>query len=558
MNQRDRDLDEPNPPAEEVGLRLPIVLAGLPGSGKSKVGRALARRLGVPHVDTDDLIVESQGRSIAEIFAVDGEASFRRIEAGAVARALTMDAVVSLGGGAVTTPAVREILAGRCVVVLDVDHEELLRRTSHKTHRPLLQPDPDAALRRLRVERTPYYEEVAAVRVHSDSGPASDVVEEVVTMVRHWQDNEEPAEQVLPGPETVDVGGIRPYPVIIGHGLDVSTVVDGVRSDASKVLLIHPASVGSTGAVLRLALEQRGLEVHTYIHPDGEAGKTLEVAASGWDIAGAARLGRADTVIGLGGGATTDLAGFVAATWLRGIDVVQVPSTLLGMVDAAVGGKTGINTAAGKNLVGAFHTPVRVVEELGLLATLAPADLRAGLGEVIKCGLIADQRILDLVEADPQACVDPTSPQLRELVVRSVAIKARVVGEDLTESGLREILNYGHTMAHAIERCENFAWRHGDAVAVGCVFAAELAHDLGLLTADEVDRHRRDFSAVGLPTSYSGAPVKNLVDAMLSDKKVRGGHLRFVLLDGLRNPVVREVDPEALRAPAERIGIDVH
>ncbi|WP_449329135.1 3-dehydroquinate synthase family protein [Schaalia naturae] len=201
---------------------------------------------------------------------------------------------------------------------------------------------------------------------------------------------------------------------------------------------------------------------------------------------------------------------------------------------------------------------MRVVEDLDLLSTLPAADLRAGLGEVIKCGLIADPRILSLVEDDPQAAQDPASPRLAELVERSVAVKARIVGEDLAESGLREVLNYGHTLAHAIEKCEGFTWRHGDAVAVGCVFAAELARELGLLGADEVGLHRRAFASVGLPTAYPrGARLKDLTEAMLSDKKVRGGHLRFVLLDGLQHPVVRAVAPELLRAPAERTGIDV-
>lgn len=227
------------------------------------------------------------------------------------------------------------------------------------------------------------------------------------------------------------------------------------------------------------------------------------------------------------------------------------------MVDAAVGGKTGINTDVGKNLVGSFHTPVRVVEDLDLLGTLPAQDLRAGLGEVVKCGFIADPVILDLVAADPEACLDPGSHVLRELVIRSVSVKARVVGEDLEEAGLREVLNYGHTLAHAIERCEDYHWRHGDAVAVGCVFAAELAHALGLLDADAVRTHREILASVGLPTAYDGAPLGDLVEVMLSDKKVRSGRLRFVLLDGLQHPVVRVVDPADLEGPAREVGIRV-
>lgn len=524
-------------------LSLPLVLVGMPGSGKSRVGRALAARLCVPHVDSDDLVVEEAGVPISQIFSEQGEGAFREMEARAVERALTRRAVISLGGGAVTTPRVRELLRGCSVVHLDVAHEELLRRTAKKTHRPLLLPDPDVALRRLREEREHLYRGVATADVHSDSRPVSRVVEDILLLMGG-------------APDVVQVHGTSPYPVLIGHGL-MAQVADGVRADATKVLLVHPASVSAPAARLTQVLEGRGVEVHTLVHPDAEEGKTLDVAAAGWDAAGAARLGRTDTVIGLGGGATTDVAGFIAATWLRGVEVVQAPTTLLGMVDAAVGGKTGINTPAGKNLVGAFHPPVRVVEDLDLLGTLPVEDLRAGLGEVVKCGLIADAEILDLLSRDPGGALDPASPTLHELVVRSVDVKADVVGQDLRESGLREVLNYGHTLAHAIEKCEGYSWRHGDAVSVGCVFAAELARDLGLLGEDEVAAHRLAFSALGLPTHYAGAPLEDLVDAMLSDKKVRGGHLRFVLMEGLQNPVVRRVGPEQLRAPAERIGIDV-
>lgn len=532
-------------PTSQPVLSLPVILVGMPGSGKSHVGTTLARRLGVPHVDTDSLIVEAAGGAqISEIFAQEGEASFRERERQAVERALAMRAVVSLGGGAVITPAVREMLKGHSVVHLDVDHEELLRRTGRRTHRPLLLPDPDAALRRLRRERAGFYEEVEALRVHSDARPVDHVIEEIM-------------EHLPQMPDVIPVEGPRPYTVLVGHGLCPTAVAEAVPTEATRALLVHPASVAGPARLIAQSLEAQGVAVRTFVHPDGEAGKTLDVAAAGWQAASEARLSRADVVIGLGGGATTDLAGFIAAMWLRGIAVIQAPTSLLGMVDAAVGGKTGINTAFGKNLVGAFHAPLRVVEDLDLLGTLPPEELRAGLGEVVKCGFIDDARILELVEGDPRAALAPESPVLRELLTRSVTLKARVVSDDPVEQGLREILNYGHTLAHAIERCEDYTWRHGEAVAVGCVFAAELALDLGLLRAQDVDAHRRAFGAVGLPTSYSGAPLSDLVDAMFSDKKVRADRLRFVLLDGLQRPVVRAVDTDALRGPAERIGIHV-
>ena len=224
--------------------------------------------------------------------------------------------------------------------------------------------------------------------------------------------------------------------------------------------------------------------------PDGEDAKTVPVAAFCWDVLGQIGMTRSDVVVGLGGGSTTDLAGWVAAGWLRGVRVIQVPTTLAGMVDAAVGGKTGVNTERGKNLVGAFHPPAGVLCDLATLATLPVHDYVAGLAEVVKCGFIADPVILDLIEADPVAAARPGNPVERELVERSVAVKAEVVSEDLTEQGRREILNYGHTLGHAIERAERYRWRHGAAVSIGLVYAAELSR----AARSPGRRHRRPAS----------------------------------------------------------------
>jgi 3-dehydroquinate synthase len=255
----------------------------------------------------------------------------------------------------------------------------------------------------------------------------------------------------------------------------------------------------------------------------------------------------------VGGGATTDLGGFVAATWLRGVRVVHVPTTLLGMVDAAVGGKTGIDTVAGKNLVGAFHEPAGVLCDLDLLAGLPEDELRSGLGEVVKCGFVADPAILHLVES--HGLPDPGSPVLRELVERAVRVKAEVVARDLRERGGdgelpgRAVLNYGHTMGHAVEQASGYALRHGEAVAVGCVYVAELARAAGILADDVADRHRTAFERVGLPTGWSGAPYDVLRGLMAVDKKSRGSSLRLVVLSDLARPHIL-VDPaeEHLRA----------
>jgi 3-dehydroquinate synthase len=349
------------------------------------------------------------------------------------------------------------------------------------------------------------------------------------------------------------VGGASPYDVVVGHGL-AGRLPDILGPATQRVAVICPADLDPVVAPVLAALEA-SYDVLVLPLPEGEDAKTAAVAAGCWDALGAAGFTRSDAVVTVGGGATTDLGGFVAATWLRGVRVVHVPTTLLGMVDAAVGGKTGINTAAGKNLVGSFHEPAGVLCDLTLLESLPRAELVAGLGEVVKCGFIADPRILELVETtDPDTLV-AGSPVLRELVERAIRVKVDVVVEDLRETGGadghpgREALNYGHTMAHAIERAEHYEMRHGDAVALGCVFVAELARRTGHLTDAEADRHTATLARVGLPTSYDGASFEDLHAAMRVDKKSRGSQLRFVVLDGIGRPTVLAGPDEAdLRA----------
>jgi 3-dehydroquinate synthase len=351
----------------------------------------------------------------------------------------------------------------------------------------------------------------------------------------------------------ITVAGTTPYDVLVGHDLfgELPALLDG----ATRVAVVHPAALAGHAAALHDGLAQEVLLIQV---PDGEDAKTLQVAGSCWDLLGAAGFTRSDAVVGLGGGATTDLAGWVAAAWLRGVRVVQVPTTLAGMVDAAVGGKTGINTARGKNLVGAFHPPAGVLCDLSVLATLPAADYRAGLAEVVKCGFIADPAILDLIEADPAAAARPGSQVERELVTRSVRVKAEVVGEDLTEQGRREILNYGHTLGHAIERAEGYRWRHGEAVSIGLVYAAALARRLGRLDENTARRHRSVLEALGLPTGYRADAFPELLDTMKVDKKARshkgGNRIRFIVLDGLARPATVDApDLDILTAAYEEV-----
>jgi 3-dehydroquinate synthase len=349
--------------------------------------------------------------------------------------------------------------------------------------------------------------------------------------------------------EAITVTAERTYDVLVGADLRTD-LVPLIGEQARRVLVVHARPLADVAAVVMEDLQGHGYEVVPFEVPDAEAAKTVQVLAHCWGLLGQAAFGREDVVVGLGGGATTDLAGFVAATWLRGVRVVQVPTTLLAMVDAAVGGKTGINTPEGKNLVGAFHSPSGVVCDLSTLTDLPRADLAAGLAEVVKCGFIADPDILRLVEDDPDGVVDPGSPVLAELVRRAVAVKADVVSADLRESHLREILNYGHTLGHAIEHHEHFQWRHGEAVSVGMVYAAELACLAGLLDQEVVDRHRRLLASLGLPVAYQGDAWPRLYEAMRRDKKTRGDRLRFVVLEGIARPTRLEGPDAALLVEA--------
>lgn len=344
------------------------------------------------------------------------------------------------------------------------------------------------------------------------------------------------------------VPGASPYDVVVGA--DLVDRLPGMLGDGvQRVALIHSERLGALATPVRDVLAEH-YQLTLLPIPDGEAAKDVATAAACWQALGEAGFTRSDAVVTLGGGATTDLGGFVAATWLRGVRVVHLPTTLLAMVDAAVGGKTGLNTGSGKNLVGAFHEPAGVLCDLASLASLPREDFVSGLGEVVKCGFIADPEILALVEAGEPGSLTPDSAVLQELVERALKVKITIVVQDFKETlgsaghPGREVLNYGHTMGHAIEKVEHYRIRHGEAVALGCVYVAELAGQAGLAGPDLVARHRSAFARVGLPTTYDGASFADLHAAMQVDKKTRGSQLRFIVLPELARP-------EVLTAPAE-------
>jgi 3-dehydroquinate synthase len=343
---------------------------------------------------------------------------------------------------------------------------------------------------------------------------------------------------------TVSVTGENGYDVLIGSGA-LSEIIHHIPA-GTKALLVHQPSLSRQAESVRAQLSGH-VEVLLAEIPDSEDAKRVEVAAFCWGIMGQQDFTRSDSVIGLGGGAATDLAGFVAATWLRGVRFITIPTTVLAAVDAGLGGKTGINTAEGKNLVGSFHAPAAVLVDTDILADLPGTEARAGFAEVVKAGFIADPRILDAVESDVDAALNPLSEIGLEVLHRAIQVKATVVSQDFTETGVREILNYGHTLGHAIEHAERYRWRHGAAISIGMVFAAELSRMTRGLNDDVVDRHRHILGAVlGLPVTYSAGRWESLLATMRRDKKARGAALRFVMLDDIARPTVTAVADESI------------
>lgn len=530
-----------------------IFLVGLPGSGKSSLGRLAAARLGWQFLDTDAMVEAAAGSTIPQIFSGEGEARFRALEAEALARAATHErAVIATGGGALATSAGRAAIASGLTAFLDVSPAEALRRLQAEAStppRPLLEGDPLARLEALADARRPAYER-ADVTISVDGRTPEELAD---TIRRLWESERGRAlhpSRLEPRVEPAAVvrTATASYPVIVQEGalerLGASCRAAGLGGRAFLITDDVIAPLFSAAAVA--SLEGAGYRVYAAAIPAGEEHKTLATVEGLYHWLLGERVERSDFVVCLGGGVVTDLGGFAAATCLRGIAFVHVPTTLLAMVDASIGGKTGVDHPLGKNMVGAFAQPAAVVIDPLLLKTLPERQLRAGWAEIIKHGLIFDEGLVRELEVAGGQAVALMSPAL---IARSVAIKADVVSEDERETGRRTLLNYGHTIGHAIETVTGYsAYLHGEAVAIGMRAAALISVEMGLLSPATLARQQALLRACGLPEAAPGVAAEDVIQATLSDKKVRDGAIRWVLLEDIGRAVTREDVPvEAIR-----------
>ncbi|HEU4851302.1 MAG TPA: bifunctional shikimate kinase/3-dehydroquinate synthase AroKB [Telluria sp.] len=535
-----------------------IFLVGLMGAGKTTIGRLLARKLNKRFIDSDHEIEARTGASIPWIFEIEGEASFRRREADVI-RDLTSqdDIILATGGGAILDPGSRALLRERgTVVYLRSTVNSILQRTSHDKNRPLLQTaDPRRRLEELQSQREPLYREIAHIVVDTGRPNVQSMVQTILSQLSALEKARAAAParpQMTEHPcKTLNVElGERSYPILIGEGVAglVARYVAGrtaaiVTNDTVAPLYLEPVAA---------ALRAAGKDVVQVVLPDGEQHKNWQSLMQVYDALLSNKCDRKTTVVALGGGVIGDLAGFAASSYMRGVPFVQVPTTLLAQVDSSVGGKTGINHALGKNMIGAFYQPRAVLADTGSLDTLPPRELSAGLAEIIKHGAIADpvlfgwleQNVAQLRARDPQA--------LAHAIGRSCEIKADVVRQDEREGGLRAILNFGHTFGHAIEAGMGYgAWLHGEAVGCGMVMAADLSQRLGYIDQLQFDRIRNLVQAAGLPVEAPAMPVERWIELMEVDKKNEGGDIRFILLKPLGKAVIEPAPHELLLATIE-------
>jgi 3-dehydroquinate synthase len=524
--------------------------------------------LGWEFADSDDEIERISGRKVPEIFRVDGEEGFRRLELEAIrGLAAREPVIVATGGGAVTIPEAREIMGEGFVIWLSVSPEVAAERISADplaSDRPLLADDPRGRLEALLQARGEWYRAADSAIDVDDLSPEL-VASEIANLWSEWRRSPLPPGERAYGrlrspaahqrhlePAAIVRTPTETYPVVVADGafdaLGELCRGAGLRgrafivSDTAVGPLFSHRAEGSLGGA--------GFAFETFEIPAGEEHKTLKTVELVYDWLISHRVERSDFVVCVGGGVVTDLGGFAAATCLRGIAFVHVPTSLLGMADASIGGKTGVDHPRGKNLIGAFAQPKAVLIDPMVLRSLPERHLRNGWAELIKHGLILDAQLFADLE---NAAVEGPPLMSADLIARSVAIKAEVVSDDEREAGRRTLLNYGHTVGHAIEAITGYStYLHGEAISVGMRVAGMISQELGLLSADDFARQQALLRRFGLPESAPGISVDALLEATLLDKKVRSGSVRWVLLEGIGNAVTRDgVPDEVVRQAVE-------
>ena len=563
-----------------------IFLVGLMGAGKTTIGRALAKKLNKRFVDSDHEIEARTGASIPVIFEIEGEESFRKREAEVIRELSALENIVlATGGGAILREETRSVLKQRgTVIYLRAGINQILQRTGKDKNRPLLQTaDPRRKLEELSRQRDPYYREVADFIIETGRPNIQYLVQAIMSQLELTPkaspatilavtaiESEQPATATEHGATTpaatpvsfarpamttstssyialhVDLGE-RSYPISIGHGLLSSTElltrhIQGKRAAIVTNDVVAPLYL----AKVQKLLEDAGKQVTTIVLPDGEEQKTWASLMQVFDVLLAEKCDRKTTMIALGGGVIGDLTGFAAASYMRGVPFVQIPTTLLSQVDSSVGGKTGINHPLGKNMIGAFYQPQAVIADTATLHTLPARELSAGLAEVIKHGAIIDAAFFDWIEANMERLVGGDDSALAYAIQRSCEIKADVVRQDEREGGLRAILNFGHTFGHAIESGLGYGeWLHGEAVGCGMVMAADLSWRLGYIDQRTKDRVTAVVKAAGLPVQAPNLGQARWLELMEVDKKNEGGQIKFILIKPLGKPLITSV-PQAL------------
>ncbi len=527
-----------------------IILVGMMGAGKTTIGKVLSNSLCKIFVDSDHEIQKRTGVKIPVIFEIEGEAGFRKRESEVLAGLSEQrNIILATGGGAVLSAENRRLLRQSGIVIyLRASVNDLYRRTRHDKNRPLLQTTENlyARLNELYVQRDALYRETAHVIIDSGKQGVRFLVQKLINRLISidfntiMQNNRGNAMQTI-AVDFTPSSEKRNYPIHIGYGIlqQVDLIVSCLPQ--KRVAIVSNTTIAPFYLnKLRAALEEKGVSSVPIILPDGEAHKNWETLNLIFDALLENHCERNTTILALGGGVIGDLSGFAAATYLRGVPFIQIPTTLLAQVDSSVGGKTGINHPSGKNMIGAFYQPRMVLADSATLNTLPIRELRAGLAEIIKYGLIRDPAFFEWLEQNMHRLLARDPVILNEAIQRSCENKAEIVAADEKEKGIRALLNLGHTFGHAIENGMGYGvWLHGEAVAAGTVMAAELSRRMKLISEADVHRIRKILLQAELPVIAPKMPAEKYLQLMTLDKKVEAGKSRFIVLNRIGEAVMR-------------------